>query len=87
MLSSLLCPCHGFILPRVPDCGYTGPKPTSGPEFPTPLNSIHPEALSLPPLIFLATNLFRLQGYLAHKKTPTPLEPPYDPRHKPTVGS
>jgi len=28
-----------------------------------------------------------LQGYLAHKKTPTPLGPPYDPRHRPTVGS
>ena len=26
------------------------------------------------------------QGYLAHKKTPTPLGPPYDPRHMPTVG-
>ena len=29
----------------------------------------------------------RIQGYLAHKKTPTPLGPPYDPRHGPTVGS
>ena len=28
-----------------------------------------------------------LQGYLAHKKTPTPLCPPYDPRHRPTAGS
>ena len=28
-----------------------------------------------------------LQGYLAHKKKPTPLGPPYDPRHGPTVGS
>ena len=28
-----------------------------------------------------------LQGYLAHKKTPTPLGPPKDPRHRPTVGS
>jgi len=28
-----------------------------------------------------------LQGYLAHKKTPTPLGPPYDLRHRPTVGS
>ena len=28
-----------------------------------------------------------LQGYLAHKKMPTPLGPPYDPRHRPTVGS
>ena len=24
-------------------------------------------------------------GYLAHKKTPTPLGPPYDPRNGPTV--
>jgi len=23
-----------------------------------------------------------LQGYLAHKKTPTPLGPPEDPRHR-----
>ena len=26
-----------------------------------------------------------LQGYLAHEKTPTPLEPPKDTRHGPTV--
>jgi len=26
-----------------------------------------------------------LQGYLAHKKTPTPLGPPEDPRHRLTV--
>ena len=36
----------------------------------------------------LARSLSRArQGYLAHKKTPTPLGPPYDPRHRPTVGS
>ena len=29
----------------------------------------------------------REQGYLAHQKTPTPLGPPWDPRHKPTVWS
>ena len=28
-----------------------------------------------------------VQGYLAQKKTPTPLSSPYDPRHRPTVGS
>ena len=28
-----------------------------------------------------------LQGYLAHKKTPSPLGPPQGPRHSPTVGS
>ena len=28
-----------------------------------------------------------LQGYLAHKKTPTSLGSPQDPRHRPTVGS
>ena len=28
-----------------------------------------------------------LQRYLAHKKTPTPLGPPEDQRHSPTVGS
>ena len=28
-----------------------------------------------------------LQGYIAHKKLPTPLAPPKDPRHTPTVGS
>ena len=28
-----------------------------------------------------------LQGNLAHEKTPTPLRPPQDPRHRPTVGS
>ena len=28
-----------------------------------------------------------LQGYLAHKKAPTPLGPPWDPRPSPTAGS
>jgi len=28
-----------------------------------------------------------LQGCLAHKKTPTPLGTPWEPRHGPTVGS
>ena len=32
------------------------------------------------------TSLLRLQGYLAHKKTPTPLGPPYDTGNRPTVG-
>ena len=27
------------------------------------------------------------KGYLAHKKTPTPLGPSWDPRHRSTVGS
>ena len=29
----------------------------------------------------------RVQSYLAHKKNPSPLGPPYEPRHSPTVGS
>jgi len=28
-----------------------------------------------------------VQGYLAHKKQPPPLGPPYGPRHSPNVGS
>ena len=28
-----------------------------------------------------------LQGYLAHKKPPNPLGTPWDPGHRPTVGS
>ena len=28
-----------------------------------------------------------LQGYLAHKKLPPPLGPPWETRHGPTVGS
>ncbi|KAJ1467277.1 hypothetical protein T484DRAFT_2378551 [Baffinella frigidus] len=28
----------------------------------------------------------RVQGYLAHKKAPPSLGPPYSPRHRPTVG-
>jgi hypothetical protein len=31
--------------------------------------------------------VYGLQGYLVHKKTPTSLGPPLDPRHRPTVGS
>ena len=34
-----------------------------------------------------ATYSVSVQGYLAHKRTPTPLGPSYDPRHRPTVGS
>ena len=30
---------------------------------------------------------YHLQGYLAHKKTPPPLELPWGPKHRPTVGS
>ena len=30
---------------------------------------------------------FRVQGYLDNKKTPSPVWTPYDPRHRPTVGS
>ena len=30
---------------------------------------------------------FHVQGYLAHKKTPTHLGPPQDPRQRSTVGS
>ena len=29
----------------------------------------------------------QVQGCLAHKKTPTPLGPPYEPRHGRTQGS
>ena len=29
----------------------------------------------------------KVQGYLAHKKQPPPLESPQDPRHGPTAGS
>jgi hypothetical protein len=32
-------------------------------------------------------SLVDLLGYLAHKKTPTPVGPLLDPRHRPTVGS
>ena len=28
-----------------------------------------------------------IQGYLAHTKTPIPLRPPCDPRHRPTADS
>ena len=28
-----------------------------------------------------------IQGYVAHKKTSTPLGPPYNTTHRPTVGS
>ena len=33
------------------------------------------------------TDSMGVQGYLAHKKTPNPLWPPYEPRHRSTVGS
>ena len=31
--------------------------------------------------------MVKVQGYLAHKKQPPPLGPPYDPTCNPTVGS
>ena len=30
--------------------------------------------------------IYSVQGYLAHKKTPNPLGPPLDPRHRPVDG-
>ena len=36
---------------------FTRSKPASGPEFPAPLNPMHPEALSMLSLISVATNL------------------------------
>ena len=38
-------------------------------------------------MLFGGLGFTGIQGYLAHKKTPTPLGPPQDPRHRPTVGS
>ena len=35
----------------------------------------------------LRVEMHLLQGYLAHKKHPTPLGPPQVPRHRATVGS
>jgi hypothetical protein len=32
-------------------------------------------------------SMYYVQGYLAHKKTSTPLGPPQDPRHRPSLGS
>ena len=33
------------------------------------------------------TDCWTIQGYLAHVKTPTIPGPPWDTRHRPTVGS
>ena len=48
-------------------------------------------ASSMPPFVTIARanaeKQVAVQGYLAHKKTLTPLGPPLDPRHRPTVGS
>ena len=38
-------------------------------------------------MLFGGLGVTGIQGYLAHKKTPTPLGPPQDPRHRPTLGS
>ena len=38
-------------------------------------------------LISKVPGIAYLQGYLAHKNTPTPLGPPQNPTHIPTVGS
>ena len=40
-----------------------------------------------PPSSTLNPNPRTLQGYLAHKKQPPPIGPPYDPRYSPTPGS
>ena len=44
----------------------------------------HPTA---PPRSLASCACGRIQGYLSHEKTPTPLGTPSDPRHRPTVGS
>jgi len=38
-------------------------------------------------LLDLELGPYKVQGYLAHKKPPPPLGPPYGPRRRPTVGS
>ena len=45
--------------------------------------------LGLPPKTLLSDVLtgVHVQGYLAHKKQPPPVGPPYSPGHNPTVGS
>ena len=53
------------------------------------LNSLFQVALYLPSysLSISLSRALGVQAYLAHKKTPTLLGPPWDPRHRPTVGS
>ena len=46
----------------------------------TPLNETYSE-------IQARSSIVPVQGYLALKKQPQPLGPPYDPRYSPTVGS
>ena len=43
--------------------------------------------LCVPSSLDVCAEYARLQGYLAHKKTPLPLGPPYDPKYSPTIGS
>ena len=50
------------------------------------LAPIHPPCLPTHEHQYITLS-FKIQGYLAHKKTPTPVGPPSDPRHRPTVGS
>ena len=51
MPSALFFPHNGLILPPVPGLDFTWSNPASGPEFPTPLSPMLPEAFSLPPLL------------------------------------
>ena len=37
--------------------------------------------------VLLRINFVIIRGFLAHKKTPTPLGPPQGPNHSPTVGT
>ena len=75
MLLALLCPHDGSVFPRVLDCRH--PQSASGPESPAPLNLMRPIALSVPPLIFFATNLFLLPTVEGSSSfsLPAPLHP------------
>ena len=68
--------------------------PTPYTMHPTPY-TLHPTLYTLQPALYthapvrlnLIVQVKHLQSFLAHKKTPTPLGPPKDPRHRPTEGS
>jgi len=54
--------------------------------FPSAASGASSSSAPLPPAGGVPQD-HNLHGHLAHKKTPTPLGPPWDPRHMPPVGS
>ena len=66
---------------------FTWSNPASGPELLSPLNPVHPEALSMPPLLSTRPPFSRLGKCSVHMHSTSSLAlSPFSPRHPRSLG-